>query len=155
VQVMRPLLAEPRAAFVQGRLGYRNRERSLFTRAQATGLDAYAAFEQAGRAWAGIPTPFNGTCGVWRRAAIEEAGGWGGQSLLEDFDLSLRAFARGWSAIILTTVSVVGELPETPSVLLAQRRRWALGTGQSSRSRPWRLMRLMRLDRAAIFCLLS
>jgi cellulose synthase/poly-beta-1,6-N-acetylglucosamine synthase-like glycosyltransferase len=155
VEVMSPLLAEPRAAFVQARLAYRNREHSLFTRAQAMGLDAYAAFEQAGRSWAGIPTPFNGTCGVWRRAAIEEAGGWSGQSLLEDFDLSLRAFAKGWSAIILMTVSVAGELPETPGALLPQRRRWALGTGQSSRAQPWRLLGLMRADRAAVFGLLA
>lgn len=155
VEVMAPLLAQPRAAFVQARLDYRNRDRNLLTRAQAMGLDAYFAFEQAGRAWAGIPTPFNGTGAVWRRAAIEEAGGWRGDSLLEDLDLSLRAFARGWDAINLVTVAVVGELPETPAVLVSQRRRWALGTGQSSRTRSWGLPRNLRLDRAVVLCLLS
>jgi cellulose synthase/poly-beta-1,6-N-acetylglucosamine synthase-like glycosyltransferase len=154
-KVMRPLRAEPRAAFVQARLDYRNRERTLFTRAQAAGLDTYFAFEQAARAWAGIPTPFNGTCAVWRRAAIAEAGGWSGQSLLEDLDLSLRAFARGWTAINLVTFSVAGELPETPAALVSQRRRWALGTGQSSRAWSWRLLRSMRFDRAIVFSLLS
>ncbi len=155
VKVMRPLLAVRRAAFVQARLEYRNRERSLFTRAQAAGLDAYFAFEQAARAWAGIPTPFNGTGAVWRRSAIEQAGGWNGKSLLEDLDLSLRAFARGWTAINLVTLSVAGELPETPAALVSQRRRWALGTGQSSRAWSWRLLRGMRLDRGLVFLLLS
>ncbi len=154
-KVMRPLRAEPRAAFVQARLDYRNRERSLFTRAQAMGLDGYFAFEQAARAWAGIPTPFNGTGAIWRRAAIEGAGGWSGDSLLEDLDRSLRAFARGWTAINLVTVSVAGELPETPAALVSQRRRWALGTGQSSRAWSWRLLRGMRVDRAIVFSLLS
>jgi cellulose synthase/poly-beta-1,6-N-acetylglucosamine synthase-like glycosyltransferase len=154
-QVMRPLIAEPRAAFVQARLDYRNRERNLLTRAQAMGLDTYFAFEQAGRAWAGIPTPFNGTCAVWRQAAIVQAGGWAGQSLLEDLDISLRAFAKGWTAINMLTVAVAGELPETPSALVSQRRRWALGTGQSLRTMSWRLLRQMRLDRAVLFFLLS
>jgi cellulose synthase/poly-beta-1,6-N-acetylglucosamine synthase-like glycosyltransferase len=155
VKVMRPLLAEPKAAFVQARLDYRNRDRSLFTRAQATGLDAYFAYEQAARAWAAVPTPFNGTCAVWRRAAIAEAGGWSGWSLLEDLDVSLRAFARGWTAINLLTVPVVGELPETPAALISQRRRWAFGTGQSSRTLSWDLLRSLRFDSAAVFCLLS
>jgi cellulose synthase/poly-beta-1,6-N-acetylglucosamine synthase-like glycosyltransferase len=154
-KAMRPLLAEPRAAFVQARLDYRNRDRNLLTRAQAMGLDSYFAFEQAARAWAGIPTPFNGTGAVWRRAAITEAGGWSGDSLLEDLDLSLRAFAQGWTAINLVTFSVAGELPETPAALLSQRRRWALGTGQSSRAWSWRLLRGMRFDRAVVFSLLS
>ena len=56
---------------------------------------------------------------MWRRAAIAEAGGWSGQSLLEDLDVSLRAFAGGWTAINLVTVSVVGELPETAAALLS------------------------------------
>jgi cellulose synthase/poly-beta-1,6-N-acetylglucosamine synthase-like glycosyltransferase len=155
VEVMAPLLAQPRAAFVQARLDYRNRDRNLLTRAQAMGLDAYFAFEQAGRAWAGIPTPFNGTGAVWRRAAIEEAGGWRGDSLLEDLDLSLRAFAKGWGAINLVAVAVVGELPETRAALVSQRRRWALGTGQSSRALSRGLLRHLRLDRAVVLCLLS
>ena len=154
-EVMPPLLARPRAAFVQARLDYRNRDHNLLTRAQAMGLDAYFAFEQTGRTWAGIPTPFNGTGAVWRRAAIEEAGGWRADSLLEDLDLSLRAFAKGWDAINLVTVAVVGELPETPAALVSQRRRWALGTGQSSRALSPGLLRNLRLDRAVVFCLLS
>lgn len=154
IKVMAPLLALPRAAFVQARLDYRNSERNLFTRAQAMNLDNFFAFEQVGRAWSKIPTPFNGTGAVWRRSAIEEAGGWRGDSLSEDLDLSLRAFAKGWVAINLVTVSVVGELPETRAALVSQRRRWALGTIQSSRTVSWGLLRNMRLDHGIVFCLL-
>jgi len=118
-------------------------------------MPIFFAFEQAARTWAGIPTPFNGTCAVWRRAAIAEAGGWSGQSLLEDLDISLRAFAKGWTSINLVTLAAAGELPESPAALVAQRRRWALGTGQSSRALSWRLLRRMRPDCAVVFCLLS
>jgi cellulose synthase/poly-beta-1,6-N-acetylglucosamine synthase-like glycosyltransferase len=151
-----PLLAvEPRAAFVQARVDCRNRDHSLLTRAQAMQLDIYYAHEQASRTWAGIPTPFDGTCAVWRRAAIHDAGGWRGDSVAEDLDLSLRAFARGWTSLRLMTVAVKGELPETFTTLVSQRRRWSLGTSQTFRTLPWRLLRGMRWDRALMFSLLS
>jgi cellulose synthase/poly-beta-1,6-N-acetylglucosamine synthase-like glycosyltransferase len=154
-RAMAALAAAPRAAFVQARLGYWNRDRNLLTRAQALQLDLYTAYEQMGRAWLGVPTPFNGTGAVWRRRAIEEAGGWRASSLLEDLDLSLRAFEKGWVGLHLATVSVAGELPDTAEVLVAQRTRWATGTGQSFRALPWTLVRHLRLDRAAVFVLLS
>lgn len=155
LQVMTMLVAAPCGAFVQARLDYWNRDRNLLTRAQALQLDLYAAYEQAGRVWLGVPTPFNGTGAVWRRRAIEEAGGWRASSLLEDLDLSLRAFAKGWVGLHLATVSVAGELPDTADVLVSQRRRWATGTGQSFRGLPWSLARHLRTDRAAVFALLS
>jgi cellulose synthase/poly-beta-1,6-N-acetylglucosamine synthase-like glycosyltransferase len=154
-EVMRPLLATPRAAFVQARLDYWNRNRNALTRAQALQLDLYFAYEQAARVWAGIPTPFNGTGAVWRRAAIEDAGGWTARSLLEDLDISLRAFARGWTGVHLMTVSVAGELPDAAPALASQRRRWATGTGQSFRLLPWDLLRHVRFDRGAVFSSMS
>lgn len=155
VRTMAALAEAPRAAFVQARLGYRNRDANLLTRAQALQLDLYTGYEQMGRAWLGVPTPFNGTGAVWRRRAIEEAGGWRASSLLEDLDLSLRAFERGWGGLHLATVSVAGELPESAEILVAQRTRWATGTGQSFRGLPWNLVRHLRPDRAAAFALLS
>ena len=134
---MPALLAEPRLAFVQARLDYRNRERNVLTRAQALELDTLLAYEQAARSWAGIPMTFNGTCGVWRRKAIEEAGGWSGKSLAEDQDLSFRAFGLGWRSRYLVSVSAEGELPESFDVLVTQRQRWSTGTAQTFRDLPW------------------
>ena len=153
--IMKPLLATPRAAFIQARLDYWNRNRSALTRAQALQLDLYFAYEQAARVWAGVPTPFNGTGAVWRRAAIEDAGGWSARSLLEDLDISLRAFDKGWLSLHLMTVSVAGELPDSEAALRPQRRRWAIGTGQSFRLLPWNLLRHVRFDRGAVFGLMS
>jgi hypothetical protein len=39
---------------------------------------------------------FNGTGGVWRRTALEGAGGWNMDSTVEDMDLSIRAYVQGW-----------------------------------------------------------
>lgn len=148
------LVADPRAAFVQARLDHRNRGQNLLTRAQALELDMYLGYEQAGRGAAGIPTPFNGTCGVWRRAAIVDAGGWSGRTLVEDLDLSLRAFERGWRSLILTPVAVAGELPDSFDTLVTQRRRWATGTGQAFHAVPWRLLRHLNWHQALVFILL-
>lgn len=154
-KTMSALTGAPRAAFVQTRLDYRNRNSNVLTRAQAMQLDLYYAYEQAGRIWAGIPTPFNGTCAVWRRAAIDEAGGWSGHSVAEDLDVSLRAFGNGWVSLNLVTVAVEGELPESLDALVSQRRRWALGTSQTFRTLPWNLLHYLRWDQAVVFTLLS
>ena len=39
---------------------------------------------------------FNGTAGVWRREAIDDAGGWLDDTVTEDLDLSVRASMQGW-----------------------------------------------------------
>lgn len=149
------LLSEPNLAFVQARLSHRNRDHNMLTRAQALDLDTLLAYEQAARSWAGIPMTFNGTCGVWRRRAIEEAGGWRGESLAEDQDLSFRAYALGWRSRFLVSVAAEGELPEHFDVLVRQRQRWSTGTAQTFRNLPWRLLKQLRPRQALVFSLLT
>ncbi|TAJ90995.1 MAG: glycosyltransferase [Reyranella sp.] len=154
-QTMAALLADPGLAFVQARLGYRNRERNALTRAQAMELDTLMGFEQAARNWAGMPMPFNGTCGVWRREAIEQAGGWRGDSVAEDQDLSFRSFALGWRCRLLLDVSAAGELPDNFEALALQRQRWSTGTAQVFRKLPWTLLHSMRWPQATAFTFLT
>jgi len=153
--LMGVLLADSRTAFVQARLDYRNREHNWLTRAQATELDTLIAYEHAARNWSGIPMTFSGTCAVWRRDAIEDAGGWSGRSLTEDLDLSLRALARGWRSRFLASVAVAGELPESFAILSAQRLRWGAGTAQQLRSWPWALHHQLAWHQSLVFFLLS
>ncbi len=70
-----PYFADPRVGMVQARWTHLNRDESLLTRVQALFLDAHFAVESAARNYGGRFFNFNGTAGVWRRAAIEEAGG--------------------------------------------------------------------------------
>jgi cellulose synthase/poly-beta-1,6-N-acetylglucosamine synthase-like glycosyltransferase len=130
---MAALLADPGLAFVQARIDYLNPGESALTRAQAIQLDQHSGLEQATRSWAGQPVPFNGTCGVWRRAAIEQAGGWRGDTLSEDWDLSYRAWAKGWRSAFLVTVTAAGELPAGFGAWASQQRRWAAGAGEVGR----------------------
>ena len=126
-----PFLAmDPRCAFVQTRWGHLNRDASLLARAQAVGIDGHFVVEQAARAWNGLFLNFNGTAGVWRRAAIEDAGGWQPDTLTEDLDLSYRAQLAGWHPRFLFDVVTPAEIPTDINAFKSQQRRWAKGSIQ-------------------------
>ncbi len=126
-------LAKPRVGFVQTRWAHINDGDSLLTAAQATGIDTHFVVEQSARASSATFMNFNGTCGVWRRAAIEEAGGWHDDTLTEDLDLSYRAHLAGWAAHYLPDVTVPGELPASMAAYRRQQFRWAKGSIQTAR----------------------
>ncbi|MBV8979081.1 MAG: glycosyltransferase [Alphaproteobacteria bacterium] len=127
------LVGDQGLAFVQARWGHANRELNWLTRVQGLLLDAHFAVEQEGRVRAGLPISFNGTAGVWRREAIENGGGWTGDTLTEDLDLSLRCALKGWRAALLPDLEVPGELPESAAGWRAQQARWTKGHAQCAR----------------------
>jgi cellulose synthase/poly-beta-1,6-N-acetylglucosamine synthase-like glycosyltransferase len=132
-QAMASMLANPRAAFVQTRIEWGNGESNWLTRAQRLMQDAHFAVEQDVRARRGVPFQFNGTGGIWRRAAIEEAGGWSHDTLSEDLDLVLRTYLKGWTGVFLMEPHVVGELPQKIGDFGAQQNRWSKGFVQVAR----------------------
>jgi cellulose synthase/poly-beta-1,6-N-acetylglucosamine synthase-like glycosyltransferase len=123
-----PHFQDPRIAFVQTRWGHVNRNSSTLTLLQSLGLDAHFMVEQFARSMAGYWFNFNGSGGVWRRTALEDAGGWSSDTLTEDLDLSYRAFLRGWRARYLREVEVPAELPASFSAYRRQQHRWAMGS---------------------------
>ncbi|MFZ5778959.1 MAG: glycosyltransferase [Pseudomonadota bacterium] len=124
---MRPFFANPKWAFVQARFDFLNPHENALTEMQMVTLDAHLGIEQATRCWAGHPLPFNGTCGIWQRAAIEAGGGWKGDTVTEDLDLTYRGWVKGWRALFLTSVPVPGELPADTATWLRQQQRWQDG----------------------------
>jgi cellulose synthase/poly-beta-1,6-N-acetylglucosamine synthase-like glycosyltransferase len=139
-----PLLMDrPRNACLQGRWSHLNEPLSWLTRAQALAIDGHFAVEQGGRSWNGLFMNFNGTAGLWRRAAIEDpaVGGWTSDTITEDLDLSYRAQLAGWRIEYCMDLACPSELPETVSALKTQQYRWAKGTIQCARKllpRIWR-----------------
>lgn len=136
-----PFFREPRVACVQVRWSFLNRGRSLLTRLQAMVLDGLFAIDQFARAASGLPMQFNGTNGLWRRETIEEVGGWRGEILAEDADLSFRAHLAGWRLVHLRRYAVPTELPEDMAAFRAQQHRWSLGSAQLLRALGWRVAR--------------
>lgn len=124
------LVADPGLAFVQTRWGYLNPDYSALTRAQTIALDGHFVAEHIGRNRNGLPMNFNGTAGVWRRRAIESAGGWQADTLIEDVDLSFRAQLAGWRARYLPDVESPAELPPQMAAFKRQQARWATGQAQ-------------------------
>lgn len=124
---------DPRAAFAQQRCDFRSREDNALTRVQQLMQDAHYMVEQAARHGRGVPMPANGTATVWRRAAIDDAGGWSGDTLTEDLDLTLRVYLRSWHAALLLEPPCVGEMPARLDDWRTQQSRWSSGFLQVTR----------------------
>lgn len=121
---------DPAVAFTQARWGHLDEGFSWFTRLQAQFIDFHFLVEQAVRSASGYFINFTGSAGVWRREAIEDAGGWSANTLTEDLDLSYRAQLRGWKAIYLEELVVPEELPVSIDAYRNQQSRWATGSFQ-------------------------
>jgi cellulose synthase/poly-beta-1,6-N-acetylglucosamine synthase-like glycosyltransferase len=128
---------------VQTRWTHLNRNYSFLTQVEAILLDGHFVLEHSGRARSGVFFNFNGTAGVWRRQAIDEAGGWQHDTLTEDTDLSYRAQLKGWKFVYLQDVECPAELPVEMTAFKTQQARWAKGLIQTGKKI---LPRVMRSD---------
>ncbi len=128
-----PYFSDPCIGVVQTRWGHLNRDYSLLTQLQAFGLDAHFSIEQTARNASGGFINFNGTCGVWRKQCILDAGGWKFDTLTEDLDLSYRAQLKGWKFRYLEDVATPGELPVIMPAIKSQQYRWNKGGAETAR----------------------
>jgi len=140
LETLMPYFANPRVGVVQARWEFNNRERSLLTRFQGIFLDAHFIVEQAARFSGDLFFNFNGTAGMWRRTALEEAGGWCADTVTEDLDASYRAQLCGWKFIYLENYAVPSELPENLTAFKSQQRRWTKGGIQVARKLLWTVL---------------
>ncbi|HET9914831.1 MAG TPA: cellulose synthase family protein, partial [Anaerolineales bacterium] len=125
-----PAFQNPELGCLQTRWGHTNQQYNSLTRAEAMGIDGHFIIEQTVRSKNGFFLNFNGTAGLWRRACIEDAGGWQWDTLTEDLDLSYRAQMRGWKFDYLPDVVVPAELPPQVEAYKKQQFRWAKGSFQ-------------------------
>lgn len=128
-----PHFQNPEIGVVQTRWEHLNENYSLITQLQALQLNVHFTVEQRGRMAAGMLLQFNGTAGVWRRKAIEDAGGWEADTLTEDFDLSIRAQLKGWKIKFLENVGSPAELPIEMNALKSQQFRWMKGGAETAK----------------------
>jgi cellulose synthase/poly-beta-1,6-N-acetylglucosamine synthase-like glycosyltransferase len=133
LQKLIPSFTDPRVGVVQARWEFCNRRASLLTRFQGIFLDAHFIVEQAARCASGLFFNFNGTAGIWRRTALDEAGGWAADTVTEDLDASYRAQRLGWRFVYLSDYTVPSELPENLTAFKSQQHRWTKGGIQVAR----------------------
>ena len=128
-----PYFTDEKLAMVQTRWSYINRHYSALTEVEAILLDGHFVIEHCARYRSGLFFNFNGTAGVWRRNAIEDAGGWQHDTLTEDTDLSYRAQLRGWHFLYLPDIECPSELPVEMNAFKSQQARWAKGLMQTAK----------------------
>jgi cellulose synthase/poly-beta-1,6-N-acetylglucosamine synthase-like glycosyltransferase len=128
-----PYFQNKEIGMVQARWTYLNRDYSLLTQVETILLDGHFVVEHGARSRRGAFFNFNGTAGVWRRQAIEDAGGWQHDTLTEDTDLSYRAQLYGWKFLYLPDIECASELPIDMNGFKAQQARWAKGLMQTAK----------------------
>lgn len=133
--------ADARVGMVQARWAHLNERYSLLTRIQCIMLDGHFVIEHGARNRSGAFFNFNGTAGVWRREAIEDAGGWEHDTLTEDLDLSFRAQLKGWRFIFRPDVTAPSEVPVNMLAFKTQQHRWTKGAMQTARKMLGRIWR--------------
>ncbi|MDR1727530.1 MAG: glycosyltransferase family 2 protein [Acidobacteriota bacterium] len=132
---------DPKVGMVQGRWEHLNGDYSFLTRTQSIFLDGHFMLESYTRFLSGRFFNFNGTAGILRRAAIEDAGGWEHDTLTEDLDLSYRAQIKGWKFVFLPDLTVPAELPVEINSFKSQQCRWAKGAMQVCKKTLWKVLR--------------
>ncbi|XP_077235881.1 glucomannan 4-beta-mannosyltransferase 9-like [Tasmannia lanceolata] len=117
----------PEIGLVQARWKFVNSNECLMTRMQEMSLDYHFTVEQEVGSSTYAFFGFNGTAGVWRIAAINEAGGWKDRTTVEDMDLAVRASLKGWKFVYVGDLQVKSELPSTFKAFRYQQHRWSCG----------------------------
>jgi exo-beta-1,3-glucanase (GH17 family)/cellulose synthase/poly-beta-1,6-N-acetylglucosamine synthase-like glycosyltransferase len=131
-----PLFADPQVGFVQSPQDHRDGDRSLMHAAMNA---EYAGFFDIGMVQRNEINAIvmHGTMCLIRRAAIESAGGWSSDTIVEDTDLGLAILEQGWTAHYTNRRYGHGLLPDTYEAFRKQRHRWAFGGFQLVRKH-WR-----------------
>ncbi len=121
-----PLFSDLRVGFVQSPQDHRDGSQSLMH----TAMNAeYAGFFDIGMVQRNEVNAIvmHGTMSLIRRAALEDAGNWPTDTIVEDTDLGLHILERGWTAHYTNRRYGHGLLPDTYEAYKKQRQRWAFG----------------------------
>ena len=73
---------------------------------------------------------FCGSAALLRRAALDDVGGFSGETITEDAETALDIHARGWESMYLNRAMIAGLQPETFATFIQRRGRWATGMVQ-------------------------
>ena len=122
---------DPKVGIVQFRWSYFNLNESWFTQMQALPLEVHFRNEHHARYNHRYLSNFNGTAGILRRSAIENSGGWSGDTLTEDIDLSYRIQLKKYRLVYFNATSLDSELPNTATAYRTQQRRWNKGGAET------------------------
>ncbi|KDO40534.1 hypothetical protein CISIN_1g009761mg [Citrus sinensis] len=139
------LVHNPDIALVQARWKFVNADECLMTRMQEMSLDYHFTVEQEVGSSTYAFFGFNGTAGVWRISALNEAGGWKDRTTVEDMDLAVRASLKGWKFVYVGDLKVKNELPSTFKAYRYQQHRWSCGPANLFKKMVGEIMRTKKV----------
>ena len=121
-----PYFCDERIGFLQSFEGNRDYEGSPYYTAC---VDSYQAFYLTNMSSRNERNsiPFVGTMGLFRRSALEQAGGWNEWCICEDTEASVRVLKLGWSGLYIPRCFGRGVVPPSYAGLCTQRYRWCFG----------------------------
>jgi cellulose synthase/poly-beta-1,6-N-acetylglucosamine synthase-like glycosyltransferase/exo-beta-1,3-glucanase (GH17 family) len=121
-----PAFSDPRVGLVQAPQDHRDGDRSLMHYIMN---GEYAGFFDIGMVQRNETNSIivHGTMCLIRRAAMDMAGGWAGDTICEDTDLGLAIIEQGWITQYTNVRYGHGLLPDTYEAFKKQRHRWAYG----------------------------
>jgi len=121
-----PVFADPHVGLVQAPQDHRDGDRSLMHYIMN---GEYAGFFDIGMVQRNEANAIivHGTMCLIRRAAMDMAGGWAGDTICEDTDLGLAIIEHGWLTHYTNNRYGHGLLPDTFEAFKKQRHRWAYG----------------------------
>ncbi|HEV2298176.1 MAG TPA: glycosyltransferase [Candidatus Acidoferrales bacterium] len=122
--------ANPRIAAVAGNVKVINRNRWL-TRWQALEYITSQNLEKRAFDLLNCIPVVPGAVGAWRAEVMRSCGGFAGDTVAEDTDLTLAIRRHGWRIIYDEDAIGRTEVPDTIDTLLRQRFRWTFGTLQA------------------------
>ncbi|KAG0448974.1 hypothetical protein HPP92_027578 [Vanilla planifolia] len=134
------LVHNPNLALVQARWKFVNANECMLTRLQEMSMDFHFKVEQEAGSTMFAFFGYNGTAGVWRIQAINDAGGWEDRSTVEDMDLAVRSTLRGWSFVYTGNIKVKSELPSTLKAYRSQQHRWSCGPAVLFKKLFWKIL---------------
>ncbi|KAI4300409.1 hypothetical protein L6164_033792 [Bauhinia variegata] len=140
------LVHNPELALVQTRWKFVNADECMMTRMQEMSLDYHFTVEQEVGSSTYAFFGFNGTAGVWRISALNEAGGWKDRTTVEDMDLAVRASLKGWKFLYLSKIKVKNELPSTFKAYRYQQHRWSCGPANLFRKMVFEIMKNKKVN---------
>ena len=122
--------ADPKIGAVAGNVKVMNRNRWI-TRWQALEYITSQNLEKRAFDLLNCIPVVPGAAGAWRASLLKTSGGFSGDTVAEDTDLTLTIRRNGWK--ILYDEDAIGrtEVPETVDALIKQRFRWTFGTLQA------------------------
>ncbi len=122
--------ADPKVGAVAGNVKVANRNKWI-TRWQALEYITSQNLEKRAFDLLNCIPVVPGAAGAWRADVLRESGGFSGDTVAEDTDLTLTIRRNGWK--ILYDEDAIGrtEVPETVDTLIRQRFRWTYGTLQA------------------------